>query len=144
MLERITSMDGTFVVERFEEKDSPRHHVDELTPPNFFERLLSSVDSDNTDGCLDSTTAEINVSTKVRRTKLELLRFGQKVVRLVTRDTTITPSLFDSQFKWQNNANFYQTELGLMVVSPRWDSQNVLTNRALAHRVFGPEMDTIK
>ena len=81
MLERITSMDGTFVVEGFEDDNDsapPRgggggggdHEL--LPPPNFFERFLSSsVGSINDDGdCPDSTAAaaEINVGgSKVNR-----------------------------------------------------------------------------
>ena len=60
MLERLTSMDGSYVVEGFDEDDLPIRR-DELPPLNFFERFLSTVDSDSDDD------AEINVnSTKVR------------------------------------------------------------------------------
>ena len=46
MLERLTSMDGSYVVEGFNEDDLPICR-DELPPPNFFERFLSIVDSDS-------------------------------------------------------------------------------------------------
>ena len=77
LIERITSMDGTFVVEGFDDADDsppPRGGGGDdelLPPPNFFERFLSSsVGSINDDGdCTDSTAAtEINVGgAKVRR-----------------------------------------------------------------------------
>ena len=60
MLERLTSMDGSYVVEGFDEDDFPIRR-DDLPQPNFFERFLSTVDSDS------EGDAEICTSfTKVR------------------------------------------------------------------------------
>ena len=67
MLERLTSMDGSYVVERFDEDDLPIRS-NELPPPNFFERFLSTMDSDSEDD------AEIYVGStgKVRITDDEV------------------------------------------------------------------------
>ena len=48
MLERLTSMDGSYVVEGFDEDNLPIRR-DKLPPPNFFERFLSTIDSDSED-----------------------------------------------------------------------------------------------
>ena len=65
MLERLTSMDGSYVVEGFDEGDLPIRS-NELPPPNFFERFLSTVDSDSDDD------AEICTSLRKVRTEISL------------------------------------------------------------------------